>query len=883
MLDLRSSFRRTRSLELRWLSRRPGGRKSADTASELLWISRSVMELRNVVEEVNHRMAIFKCCEFLHRKRYIAGFDFLNCCRLFSSAALGIRWKRLLSSTMDFDSVAYGSMLRNCVENGDPAGGKFLHCDVLKRGSCLDLFGWNILLNLYMKHGLLLEGRKLFDEMPERNVVSFVTMIQGYSDLEMHSASIGLFSRLRREGHELNPFVFTTILKLLVALDWSESVPSLHACIHKLGHVSNSFVGTSFINAYSVSGSVNAAKKVFEEIVAKDMVCWTGFLACHAENDCFEEALEIFSRMRDEGFRPNNFTFGSVIKACIGLDRIDLGRSIHGCVLKTCYEMYEYVGVSLLDLYSSNGSIEDARRVFEGIPKDDDVVPWSIMIARLSQSDRCGEALDLFARMPKATVTPNQFTLASVLQSCATIGNLDLGIQIHSRMVKTGLDLNVFACNALMDVYAKSGMMKASADLFEYSRNRNDVSWNTMAVGYVQLGDGETAFGLFLDMRREGVKPTDVTYSCLLRASAGLASLEAGIQLHSAAVKTSYDEDAAVSNALVDMYAKCGRIENARAVFDAMSRRDVVSWNSMISAYSMHGYGAEALEVFENMEKSGIPPNQLTFVAALSACSNTGLLDQGRSYFASMREDYGIEPCVEHYTCMVSLLGRLGRLDEALETIEEMPREPSVMVWRALLGACAAHRNVELGSFAASRVLELEPRDESTHVLLSNVYARAKRFDGVLRVRNRMKRNRVRKEPGLSWVENRGTVHYFAVGDASHHRDSKLIKAMLEWLSLRAGRSGYVPDVDAILVDVEDDEKGCLSWLHSERIALAFALIGGVPRGCPIRIMKNLRICGDCHAAVKAVSGFVDREIVVRDINRFHHFRRGSCSCNDYW
>ncbi|KAK4402587.1 putative pentatricopeptide repeat-containing protein, mitochondrial, partial [Sesamum angolense] len=496
-------------------------------------------------------------------------------------------------------------------------------------------------------------------------------------------------------------------------------------------------------------------------IVEKDMVCWTGMVACYAENDCFEEALDLFNLMRMEALLPNNFTFASVIKACLGLEAV--GRDI-----------------------------EDARQVFEEIPKDN-VVPWSFMIARYSQSDYCEEALDLFFQMRKAL--------------------------IHCHVLKVGLDLNIFVLNALMDVYAKCGKMEASINLFVESKNKNDVSWNTMIVG-------------------------------LLRASASLAALEAGIQIHTMTIKTLYDGDDAVSNALIDMYAKCGRIRDARLVFDTMNERDVVSWNSMISAYSMHGLGAEALKMFESMQETDITPNQLTFVAVLSACSNTGSLDQGHYYFTTMQEAYGIEPCMEHYTCMVSLLGRLGHLDRALKMIDEIPNEPSVMVWRALLGACVVHK----------KTLSLE--------------------DLLLSMKS-MRKKRVKKEPGLSWIENQGMVHYFAVGDDSHP-DNKLIRGMLEWLNFRSRTLGYAPNHDAVLLDVEEDEKARLLWLHSERIALAFALLR-MPIGSPILIIKNLRVCADCHVSIKVVSKLVQREIVIRDINRFHHFEDGVCSCNDYW
>ncbi|KAH7570557.1 hypothetical protein JRO89_XS05G0133700 [Xanthoceras sorbifolium] len=558
---------------------------------------------------------------------------------------------------------------------------------------------------------------------------------------------------VRGEGHELNP---------------------IHACVCKLGHDTNAFVGTALMDAYSVFGSVDSAREVFYGIVYKDMVTWTGMIACYAENDCFLEAMKLFSQMRIVGFKPNNFTFVSVLKASLGLEAF------------------------------------------------------------------------------------NQ-------RSCGAIG----------------LGLDVFVSNALMDVYAKCGRMETSMELFVELPNRNDVTWNTMIVGYVQSGDWRNAMSLFLNMLEYQVQATEVTYSSILRACASLAALEPGTQIHAFTVKTNYDMNVVVANGLIDMYAKCGSIKDARLVFEMMNERDEVSWNAMISGYSMHGLCGDALNVFEIMQQRGCKPNHLTFVGVLSACSHAGLLDQGQAYFKSMVEDYGIEPCVEHYTSMVWLLGRAGHLDQAAKLIAEIPSKPSVMVWRALLGVCAIHNNVELGKISAQRILEMEPQDEATHVLLSNIYATAKKWQNVASVRNSMKMKGVKKEPGLSWIENQGTVHYFTVGDASHC-DMKVINGMLEWLNMKTRKAGYVPDYRAVLRDMEEDEKERHLWVHSERLALAFALIK-TPPGSLIRIIKNLRICVDCHATIKLISQIVQREIVIRDMNRFHHFQDGYCSCGDYW
>ncbi|KAM7267951.1 hypothetical protein ACFE04_010117 [Oxalis oulophora] len=784
------------------------------------------------------------------------------------------------SITNLFDSHTYGISLRQCVLLNDTITGRALHSQIIKMGNCLDLFATNILLNYYVKSQILTDAITLFDEMPEKNTVSFVTLLQGYASLLRYDEAVGLFTRLYKEGYELNPFVFTTVLNLIVSMEQGKLGWMLHGCIYKLGFESNAFVGTALMDAYSVCGKVDCVREVFDGVLNKDMVTWTGMLTCYAENDCFEQALEFFFRMRFAGFKPNNFTFTGVLKACLGLEEFNVGRSIHGCALKTRYELDLYVGIGLLDLYCKFGDMDAAEKIFDEIPKKD-VIAWSFMIARFSQSDQSNKALEMFFQMRRTFVVPNHFTYSSVLQACANTGCLDLGKQIHSHVTKISLDMDIYISNSLMDVYSKCGFIENSMDLFTECTNKNNVTWNSIISGYVQSGDGEKSLDLFLDMLRDQLQPTDVTYSSVLRACASLAALESGIQIHSLTVKTNYDKTTTVGNALIDMYGKCGSLKDACSVFETIKAHDVVSWNVMLSCYSMHGLVHEAFKSFEDMQQTGCKPNKLTFLGILSACSNAGLLDHGEAYFKSMVEDYGIEPCIEHYSCMVSILGRPGHLDRALKLIEGISSEPSVMLWRALLAACVMHNNVEIGRFAAQRVLEMDPQDDATHVLLSNMYASLKKWKNVAVVRKNMKKQGVKKEPGLSWIENQGTIHSFVVGDKSHP-DLKLINGMLEWLNLKSQRLGYIPDRNAVLVDIEDEGKKRVLWSHSERLALAYGLIK-LPSGSHIRIIKNLRFCMDCHTLFKLVSKIVQRDIIVRDINRFHHFHDGICSCGDYW
>ena len=407
------------------------------------------------------------------------------------------------------------------------------------------------------------------------------------------------------------------------------------------------------------------------------------------------------------------------------------------------------------------------------------------------------------------------------------------------------------------------------------------MSWNTIVVGFSQSGLGEEALSVFCEMQAAQMPCTQVTYSSVLRACASTASIRHAGQIHCSIEKSTFNNDTVIGNSLIDTYAKCGYIRDALKVFQHLMERDIISWNAIISGYALHGQAADALELFDRMNKSNVESNDITFVALLSVCCSTGLVNHGLSLFDSMRIDHGIKPSMEHYTCIVRLLGRAGRLNDALQFIGDIPSAPSAMVWRALLSSCIIHKNVALGRFSAEKILEIEPQDETTYVLLSNMYAAAGSLDQVALLRKSMRNIGVRKVPGLSWVEIKGEIHAFSVGSVDHP-DMRVINAMLEWLNLKTSREGYIPDINVVLHDVDKEQKTRMLWVHSERLALAYGLVM-TPPGHPIRILKNLRSCLDCHTAFTVISKIVKREIIVRDINRFHHFEDGKCSCGDYW
>ncbi|CAO1945773.1 unnamed protein product [Urochloa humidicola] len=440
---------------------------------------------------------------------------------------------------------------------------------------------------------------------------------------------------------------------------------------------------------------------------------------------------------------------------------------------------------------------------------------------------------------------------------------------------------DVVCATAMVVALAAGGDVDAARDLFDGMPLRDHVAWTAMIAGYVHVGRSRDALRLFDEMQRAGVAIVEATLVSVLTASAQMGALDCGKWVHRYMRSRGMRVSVTLGTAFVDMYSKCGAVTTAMDVFESMAERNVYTWTSAVSGLAMNGMGLECLELFKRMESAGIQPNGVTFVAVLRGCSMAGLVDEGQSCFDSMKDKYGVDPWLEHYGCMVDLYGRAGRLDDAINFINDMPVEPHEGVWGALLNASRIHNNIELGKHALEKLLAIDSGNDAAHVLLSNIYAESQNWKGVSMVRGMMKAKGVKKVPGWSAIEVDGKVHEFSVGGKSHPR-YKEIEMMLAEMTRRLRLQGYAPNTKEVLFDIEEEEKEGAISLHSEKLALAFGLIA-LPEGVEIRIVKNLRVCRDCHDYTKLISKVFDREIIMRDRNRFHHFKDGTCSCKDYW
>ena len=482
--------------------------------------------------------------------------------------------------------------------------------------------------------------------------------------------------------------------------------------------------------------------------------------------------------------------------------------------------------------------------------------------------------------MPGEGLRADDHIYPSVTKSIAILGRIDAARCVHGLVVKTGFECGVFVGSSAVDMYAKCGETRDARKVFDEMPEKNVVSWTGMRSGYVLLGEDEEALRLFKQVLVEDLDVNDFTFSCVVRVCGNSTLLELGRQIHGLCFKTSFDSSSFVGTSLVSLYSRCGIIEGAYRVFKEIPIKNLGLWNAMLIACVQHAQTDNAFALFEQMVSVGVKPNFITFLCLLYACSHSGLVEKGKYYFELMKE-YGIEPGHQHYASMVDLLGRAGKVQDAVSIIEKMPIKPTESIWTALLTGCRIHGNTELASFVADKISKLGNVGSGLHALLSNAYAATGRWEEAARARKMLRDQGIRKETGLSWVEDGNKVHTFTSGDWSHMR-TKEIYQKLEVLGEEMERAGYVADTSYVLKRVDGEEKNQTIRYHSERIAIAFGLITFPPER-PIRVMKNLRVCGDCHTAVKFMSKCSGRVIIVRDNNRFHRFEDGKCSCGDYW
>ncbi|KAK7316941.1 hypothetical protein RJT34_00777 [Clitoria ternatea] len=687
--------------------------------------------------------------------------------------------QKLVGDLSFLDSSPFAKLLDSCVRSKCGIDARRVHARIFKTQFSSEIFIQNRLIDAYGKCGCLEDARKVFDHMPQRNTFSY-------------NATLSVLTKF---------------------------------------------------------GKLDEALNVFKFMPEPDQCSWNAMVSGFSQHDRFEEALKFVVDMHSGDFVLNEYSFGSALSACAGLTNLNMGVQIHALISKSRYSSDVYMGSALVDMYSKCGVVACAQKVFDGMAVRN-IVSWNSLITCYEQNGPAEKALEAFVRMMESGIEPDEITLASVVSACATLSAIREGLQIHARVMKQGKFRNDLVLgNALVDMYAKcrrvnearfvfDGMplrdvvsetsmvsgyaraasVKAARLMFTNMMARNVVSWNALIAGYTQNGENEEAVRLFLLLKRESIWPTHYTFGNLLNACANLADLKLGKQAHSHILKHGFwfqsreESDIFVGNSLIDMYMKCGLVEDGCRVFKHMLERDNVSWNAMIVGYAQNGYGTEALDIFRKMLVAGEKPDHVTMIGVLCACSHAGLVEEGRHYFQKMRSELGLAPLKDHYTCMVDLLGRAGLLDEANNLIETMPMQPDAVVWGSLLAACKVHGNITLGKYVAEKLLKIDPLNSGPYVLLSNMYAELGRWKDVMRVRKQMRKQGVVKQPGCSWIEIQSRLHVFMVKD-KRHPCKKDIYLVLKILTEQMKRAGYVPEVNSDEI-CEEEESDSEFFLH---------------------------------------------------------------------
>lgn len=664
--------------------------------------------------------------------------------------------------------------------------GKIIHNHLLSSKFQPDVALQNHILNMYGKCGSFRDAGKVFDEMSERNCISWTSIIAGYSQNGQEKEAIILYLEMLKSGILPDHFTFGSIIKACSGLSNVGLGKQAHAHVTKSEFGSQVIPRNALISMYVKFDQIDDAWNLFSRIESKDVISWGSMIAGFSQLGYEVEALSWFKEMLLEGiYWPNEFIFGSCFSACSSLVQAECGEQIHGMAIKLCLERNNFVACSLCDLYAKCGYLNSAKKVFYQIERPD-IASWNAIIAGFSNGGAETEAMSFFSQMTELGLNPDDVTLCSIL--CASSSPFDLKQvkQVHSYITKMGFHLYVQVCNSLLTMYAKCANLLDAFHVFEDMSNlANLVSWNSIITACLQHKQARDVFKLFKLMLVSYINLDYITSRSISGACAEVSSLEMGNQFHCYSIKNGLNRDSFVTNGLIDMYTKLGSLEIARKLFDSMENPNVISWSSMIVGYAQFGYGEEALNLFKSMTKKGYKPNEVTFVGVLTACSHIGLIEEGLQFYRNMELEHQIVPTLEHCSCMVDLFARAGLLKEAEDFINQMPFEPDVLIWKTLLSACKTYKNVNMGKRVAENILRIDPFNSTAHVLLSNIYASEANWEEFARLRSLMKTRGVRKNAGCSWIEIKDTIHVFLVEDLLHSEREK-IYCMLDdlWLQM---------------------------------------------------------------------------------------------------
>ncbi|WOG90534.1 hypothetical protein DCAR_0209778 [Daucus carota subsp. sativus] len=786
---------------------------------------------------------------------------------------------------VSFDDGSLTVILKLCANLKELCLGLQVHAYLIKKGFDLDVYIKCALMNFYGRCERIHSANLVFSETSDCNFQLWNEIVLVNLRSERWKHAIGLFREMQFSYVKSNSFTLAKVLKACSRTEALHQGRQIHGyVIRRLALESNLLICNSLISMYCKSKELELARKVFDLMESRnlsswnsiisgysalgyldeawslfsemeksgikhDIITWNCLLSGHFLHGSYREVLSILCSMQLSGFKPNSSSIISALQAISELQILNFGKEIHGYVIRNGLDYDICVGTSMLDMYVKNNDLLNAQAVFDCMSRRN-IFAWNSLISGYSFKGQSEDAVKLLKRMESEGIKPDIVTYNSLVSGYAFWGNIDEALDIIRRMKISGCTPNV-------------------------------VTWTALISGCSQNEKYKAALEFFVEMQKEGIKPNSTTVLCLLQACAGLSLLHKGKEIHSIAIRNGFIEDVYVMTTLVDMYSKSGSLKTAYNIFQRVENKTVATWNSMMMGFAIYSLGKQVMYLFRSMQKEGFQPDAVTFTALLSSCKASGLLNEGWRIFDNMKSRYGIAPSIEHYSCMVDLLGKCGYPDEAWELTKSMPYKPDAAVWGALLGSCRGPDDIELAEVAANKLFKLEPTNPVNYVMMMHLYVMLKRAEDAERVRMLMEDGGVGLGNAWSWIEINQTVHVFCATGKPHPDEGGIYYNLYKLVSA-IKELGYVADTKCVHQKVDEEEKEKILLAHTEKLAITYGLMKS-KSFVPIRVIKNARMCSDCHTTAKYISLLKRREIFVKDGARFHYFSNGNCSCNELW
>ncbi|XP_073039080.1 pentatricopeptide repeat-containing protein At4g04370 [Primulina eburnea] len=691
----------------------------------------------------------------------------------FHRQALLIFASMLNSTAAAPDAFTYPSLLKSCTSLNLFNLGLSLHQHLIVSGYSSDPYISSSLINFYAKLKNSQYARRVFDMMPQRNIVPWTAIIGCYSRAGDMENAFFLYNSMQYEGVQPSSI---TILTMLSGVTVSVHLDVLHSCIIKRCYTLDIALMNCMLSVYAKCRRVEEAEELFELLEDKDTVSWNSLINAYSMVGNLSGVSKLFNRMRYENAEPDEHTFGALVSAAVNDGSVEVGKIIHGQILTSGFGMNKHLQTSLVVMYSRCGQLDEATQIFK-IAGDKDVISWTAMISGLVQNDSADKALQVFRQMLVFKIIPSTATMACVLASCGQLGSVKLGTSIHCYILRQRMAVDIPTQNSLVSMYAKCGHLEQSLAVFCLMEERDKVSWNAIVAGYAQSGYLTTALHLFNEMRLVNEEPDSVTIISLLQSCASLGACHQGKWIHNFVFRSSLGPCIRIGTALVDMYAKCGELDYARKCFESMPQHDTISWSTIIAGYGTHGKGETALEMYSKFLKNKLAPNDVIFLSVLYACSHNGLVDHGMSLFESMKK-HNVKPKLEHCACIVDLLCRAGRIQDSYNFYMKMFSEPVSDVLGIMLDSCRRNGEIELGAIIAKEISELKPVDAGKYVQLAHSFASTAKWDGVGESWVQMRSLGLRKVPGWSSIGMQGSITPFFNHHSSHPQYANIVSLL---------------------------------------------------------------------------------------------------------